>query len=39
MKSESEDIESLNKNGFQIEEIHHYYKGVCPECLGKENGN
>lgn len=39
MEPESEEIESLSKNGFQIEETHHYYKGICPECREKKHEN
>ena len=39
MEPESEEIESLSKNGFQIEETHHYYKGICPECREKNHEN
>ena len=27
-----EDIKRLENNGFTIEEVHCYYKGVCPDC-------
>ncbi len=27
--------EPLNLNGFMVDEIHHYYKGYCPSCEGK----
>ncbi len=30
---------SLTKQGFKVEEIHHYYKGICPDCLEKEKKN
>ncbi len=31
---ESEDMKHLReKNGYQIDEIHRYYKGVCPNCI------
>lgn len=36
MKTESEEADLLHKDGFQIEEIHHYYKGICPECLNEK---
>ena len=39
MKTESEEADLLHKDGFQIEEIHHYYKGICPECLNEKNEN
>ena len=28
---------SFNLNGFLIEDIHHYYKGICPSCEEKCN--
>lgn len=33
---QSEEIKYLQGNGFQINETHLYYKGICPECLQKE---
>lgn len=30
---ESEDMKHLRENGYQIDEIHRYYKGVCPNCI------
>ena len=27
--------EPINMNGFKIQEIHHYYKGICPGCEKK----
>ena len=39
MKTESEEADLLHKDGFQIEEIHHYYKGIYPECLNEKNEN
>ena len=30
---EPEDMKHLREKGYQIEEIHRYYKGVCPNCL------
>lgn len=35
---EPDEIKHMKKEGFQIEEIHRYYKGICPECL-KMNKN
>ncbi len=23
--------------GFKVDEVHQYYKGICPHCAGKEN--
>ncbi len=37
MPGETEKPESLVKQGFDIDEIHHYYKGICPECQTKDN--
>lgn len=33
--NEVQRMESIDMNGFQVDEIHQYYKGVCPHC--KEN--
>ncbi len=35
---EPEEMKRLKAQGFQIEEMHRYYKGVCPDCL-KTNKN
>lgn len=28
-----EETGRLAEKGFEVEEIHHYYKGTCPECV------
>lgn len=33
---EVKQVERVDMNGFQVDEIHQYYKGVCPACA-KEN--
>lgn len=30
--SEVQKVEQIDMNGFQVEEVHQYYKGICPEC-------
>ena len=30
---EPEETKRLKQKGYRIEEIHYYYKGVCPDCL------
>ena len=35
---ETKQVERIDMNGFFIEEIHQYYKGVCPACAAKEQG-
>ena len=30
---EPEDMKYLREKGYQIDEIHRYYKGVCPNCI------
>ena len=35
---ETKQVERIDMNGFFIEEIHQYYKGVCPACAVKEQG-
>lgn len=37
MHIQSEEINSMNMMGFEVEEIHSYYKGICPECKNKNN--
>lgn len=39
IQSESKERETLQKDGFQIEETHRYYKGICPNCNHTENKN
>lgn len=39
IQSESKEMETLQKDGFQIEETHRYYKGICPDCNHTENKN
>ena len=34
---ENEAPVSPDAKGFQVEETHKYYKGICPECLRKVN--
>ena len=38
---EDEKIKGMKENGFQVDEIHQYYKGICPSCrqLNEEQGN
>lgn len=38
LTEEPEEMKRLKAQGFQIEEMHRYYKGVCPDCL-KTNKN
>ena len=33
--SEVRHVEQIDMNGFQVDEIHQYYKGVCPACACK----
>ena len=35
---ETKQVERIDMYGFYIEEIHQYYKGVCPACAAKEQG-
>mgnify|MGYP003417750133 FL=1 len=34
-------VRRMQENGFQVDEIHYYYKGVCPACkqMDKEQAN
>lgn len=27
-----EQVESMKENGFQVDELHYYYRGMCPSC-------
>ncbi len=29
----AEETDRLVRKGFEMEEIHHYYKGTCPDCV------
>ena len=31
--AEDEVVRQMNENGFQMEQVHYYYRGVCPQCL------
>ena len=31
-----EDVKNLEDNGFEVEEVHCYYKGICPNCKDAE---
>jgi len=33
---EDEQIGKMKDNGFQVEEQHYYYKGICPSCKEKD---
>lgn len=37
IQEEEKKAGTLADNGFTIDEIHHYYKGICPECQTKNN--
>ena len=32
-----EQVEKMKNEGFQMEDIHYYYKGICPKCKGENN--
>ena len=32
----SEDLKHLEKEGFKVDEVHCYYKGICPDCRDAE---
>lgn len=38
---QDEQVERMKDNGFQLEELHYYYKGICPACKEqmKKQGN
>ena len=31
-------IEKIQEDGYQIDELHGYFKGICPKCLKKGKG-
>lgn len=35
LSTETNETEKLTKSGFEVEEVHHYYKGICPHCCEK----
>lgn len=37
IQEEEKKAGTLADNGFTIDEIHYYYKGICPECQTKNN--
>ena len=30
--AQDEQVDRMKGNGFQLEELHYYYKGICPAC-------
>ena len=30
--NEVKKVEQIDMNGFKVDEIHQYYKGICPAC-------
>ncbi|EJW92674.1 ferric uptake regulator, Fur family [gut metagenome] len=36
---EERQLEPIDMNGFRVEEVHQYYKGVCPACASKEEAH
>lgn len=30
--NEVQKIDGIDMNGFQVDEVHQYYKGICPHC-------
>ena len=39
MEMSSQETDNLNKGGFVIDEMHRYYKGLCPKCQEKSHLN
>lgn len=35
-KIDPNEAEMFQKDGFIVEEVHQYYKGICPECAEKD---
>ena len=31
--AEDEVVRQMSENGFQMEQVHYYYRGVCPQCM------
>ncbi len=36
LQERSEEIKRMEANGFIVEEVHCYYKGICPDCRDKK---
>ena len=34
---EEEQMNAISRSGFKVEEVHQYYKGICPACAAAEN--
>lgn len=34
--NEVKHVEQVEMNGFWVEEVHQYYKGICPSCMEKK---
>ena len=39
VKVHPEETEAFLKDGFIVEEVHQYYKGICPDCTEKNITN
>lgn len=34
--NERKQMEQIDMNGFKVDEVHQYYKGICPACAKKD---
>ena len=37
--AEDEVVYQMSENGFQMEQVHYYYRGVCPQCSNQPEKN
>ena len=37
LKEELTDTDKLGEEGYMVEEVHYYYKGICPECAKQKS--
>ena len=37
LKEELTDTDKLGEEGYVVEEVHYYYKGICPECAEQKS--
>lgn len=35
-RAEEERVAKFGEDGFRVEEVHQYYKGICPECAEED---
>lgn len=39
LMEEDKEVGRLAQKGFEVQEVHRYYKGLCPDCIAKNTTN